>query len=571
MSSNTEYTNHLIEQAKQGRKNQFIELSLIFLPQIYSIVFGLVPNLDMSKKICTEVFYIVWKRIKHIEQKSMFETELREIAIVRSFLYLRNTDKIELDKSTIENLLSGTEEFFTEVEYAFLDLTYLQRVILVLNDKLELPVQRISEVLKISNEDKTREELHAGREILLKKFSDGKLSEFPEHGWVILNDCLMKLDKGIDQYLEDEVVEFISEYLQQSKLLLYGIFGKITPDKEFVDDLKKILLKEYSQKKDLKNLDKFSDNYSCVATKSKDVLFEKAFITSKTILPAVKENIAEIAPLKKIKSIFAYLLGFLGIVIIAYFVLNMSTNNWTLKNGEGSYKLNTTLSYIGKLSEDDNILTMNNSKVELESTKSSSIVIHSRSELKFNKIENDYTKLKLLSGTISVNNEGSKTITNDIIIESNEAEIVSANGRINISFSKDVGLEVNVIDGYADIKLDRFAFSLAKNYRFIKNRNKKYSIPVNINTKPQFIELIKNINLLNIDNRKVLEAIKISTRDDYFTLFNLILITDISTRKLLLNRLNTFYPIKLLVNWDKLLNLDKNEILFLKEFLFENL
>ncbi|MCF6270717.1 MAG: hypothetical protein L3J41_13465, partial [Melioribacteraceae bacterium] len=173
MNSNNKYTNHLINQSKLGRKHQFIELSLHFLPRIYSIVFGLVPNIKAAKKICAEVFYIIWKRIKLIKTDSDFEMELKEIAIVRSFIYLQNVEKIELDNVAIDDISKGNQEFFTQIEREFLQLTYIQRIILVLNDKLELPTKRIAEVLKTLNEEEIREELKSARGRLLKKFHEG--------------------------------------------------------------------------------------------------------------------------------------------------------------------------------------------------------------------------------------------------------------------------------------------------------------------------------------------------------------------------------------------------------------
>ncbi len=570
MSSNDKYTDHLINQAKQGRKNQFIELSLNFFPRIYSIVFGLVPNVEAAKKVCSEVFYIAWKRINTVKSDSDFALQLREIAIVRSFIYLQNVEEVELDGQAIENITKGDPEFFTQIEREFLKLTYKQRVILILNDKLELPTIRIAEVLKTLNQEEIMEELHSARETLLIKFPDGKLADFPEHGWAILNDCLMKLDKGIDQYLEDEVVEFISEYLQQSKSLLDGIFSKITPNDEIIDYLKDYLLKDSSNQKSKKDLDSFSNNYTSVSTNSEDVLFEKAFITPKTTMSDVKENIATIIPAKKNKFWAAILVVFISIFLLAYFYFNISDNSWNVKKGNGIFLVNGNQNQIAELKDGAKISTNNNSKVEILNNNNSNIIILENSNLKLDRIENNFTKFSLLEGSVIVNNiinKKKETTSEEKLIEIkvNGIEVISQEGLLNISFSKETGLEVNVVNGYAEIRFNKIVFSLTKNYRFIKERNNKYSIPFNINSKQKLIELVTNINQHIIDSRMVHEVIQISTQNDYFTLFNLLLICDVSSRKLILNKLNVFFPIKLFFDWDKLVKLEKNEIQFLKD------
>lgn len=571
MSSNSIYIQNLIEQAKLGRKSQFIELSLEFLPRTYSIVFGLVPNIEAAKKVCTEVFYIIWKRIETIKSDTDFTLQLREIAIVRSFLYLQNVEEIELDGLAIQKITKGESEFFTKIEREFLKLTYIQRVILVLNDKLELPNIRIAEVLKTLSQEEIMEELHSAREILLKEFPDGKLEEFPEHGWAILNDCLMKLDKGIDQYLEDEVVEFISEYLQQSKDLLDGIFNKITPDDEIVVYLKDYLLRESANQKTKKDLAAFSNSYRSVSAKSKDVLFEKAFIKPKTTMSDIKEVLTVITPTKKTRSRLPYFLGFIGIVLLAYFLLNSGKNVWLPQKAEGSFKIGENLSRDSELSENTNIFTKRNSIVEIENNNSSSIIIQANSNLILDELESDFTKFSLLAGDISIINKKTKSFEKRLIkIKVNDVGIISNRGKLDISFSKENGLEVNVESGFSEVQLDKVTYCLVKNYQFIKTNNNKHLIPFRKNATHKFIKLIKSVNPQNVDKLAILNIIKSSSKKDYLTLYNLILISDKPSRKLLLDKLNTFFPLKTLFVWNKLVDLEKNEIEFFKNFLVEN-
>ena len=574
MSSNAEYIKDLIERSKQGRKPQFVELSISFLPRIYSIVFGLVPNMEVAKKVCAEVFYIVWKKIKSIESDSDLLLHLGEIAIVRSFMYLQNVEEIELDGLAIQNITKGDPNFFTKVEREFLKLTYIQRVILVLNDKLELPTNRIAEVLKTLNEEEIREELHSAREILLKKFPDGKLAEFPEHGWAILNDCLMKLDKGIDQYLEDEVVEFISEYLQQSKNLLDGIFGKITPNDEIVDYLKDYLLKDTSNKKTKKDLTKFSENYKSVSANSTDVLFEKAFTTPPK--PNIDEKLAA-PPIsgKNTKTWLALVIGFVSIAILSYFFLNSSANSWNLERGNGVITLNGSINHVATLNEGDKISTNNHSRTEICNSNSSNIVLLDKCNLTLTDINNDYTIFSLLDGTLLVDNTAYKgeEITPEsrlIKIKANGLEIISKKGLLSIKLSKNDGLNLEIESGFAKVLIDASIYYLTENYRFIQNQNNKYFLPFRINANAKLIESIKTLNPLSIDNVVIMEIIKHSSKNDYLTLFNLFLISDLSSRKLLLNKLNEYYPLKTFFVWKNLIELKKRDVEFLTIFLFEN-
>ncbi|MCF6271028.1 MAG: hypothetical protein L3J41_15045 [Melioribacteraceae bacterium] len=575
MSGNSEYIKALIDRAKQGRKSQFLELSLEFLPRIYSIVFGLVPNMEAAKKVSAEVFYIIWKRINLVKSDSDFILQLKEIAIVRSFLYLQNVEKIELDGLAIQKITKGDPNFFTKVEREFLKLTYIQRVILVLNDKLELPTTRIAEVLKTLTEEEIREELHSAREILLIKFPDGKLAEFPEHGWAILNDCLMKLDKGIQQYLEDEVLEFISEYLQQSKSLLDGIFSKITPDDEIVDFLKEYLLKVSVNKKTKEDLTKFSNNYTSVSAKTTEVLFEKAFTSSKTTLSDINKNLAAIIPARRTKFRVALIIGFITIALSMYFYLSITENTWNVNKGDGIFKLNDNQNQIAELTEGDEISTTGNSNVEIINSNSSNIILLANSTLILNEVKANFTKFSLLNGSLAVNSivpqKRGITSENKIIkIEANGVEVISQKGELIISSSKESGLVVNIESGFAELKLEKAIYYLAEDYVFIKKQNNKHTIPFRKNANYELIELIKAVNPQDIDKLTIMEIIKNSTRNDYLTLFNLLLISDISNRELILNKLNIFFPLETLFVWKNLVNLERNEINFLKDFLLEN-
>jgi DNA-directed RNA polymerase specialized sigma24 family protein len=565
----------LIHQAKEGRKNQFIELSLIFLPSIYSIVFGLVPNIEAAKKICAEVFYIAWERIKLIKEDSSFETELEEIAIVRSFLYLENTEKIELDEAELSNITKGNNELFTKVEREFLQLTYKQRVILVLNDKLELPTIRIADVLKTLSVDEIREELHSAREILLKKFPDGKLAEFPEHGWAILNDCLMKLDKGIDQYLEEDILEFISQYLLQSKSLIFGVFNKITPDDDIINYLKKFLLKEPADEKTKKTLTTFSNNFESVTAKNTDVSFEKAFIPADSPLANLKENLSGNTVPVKTKSRLVYLLLIVGFALVAYFIFNRTENTWIPKKGNGNFELNNNLNHLIELTEKSNISTTGNSEVEIINNNSSKIKLLGNSNLTLDKLEGDFTKFTLFEGSLVINNNTTAKKENSsdkrsIKIEVNRAEIISQKGQLTIDFSKLSGLVVTIKTGNAEVKLANATYYLAKDYQFSINKDNKHIIPFYKNSNYRLIELIKNIKPQNINKLEIIEIINNSSKNDYLTLFNLLLISEESDRKLLLNKLNEFFPLKSLFVWDKLVNLEKSEIDFFQTFILEN-
>lgn len=163
-----DYINMLINAAKQGRKNSFLDLCEFNLKKIYNFCLRMVADKKLAEVITEEVFNQAWNSIKSVRDDVPFELWLRGIALVTSLDEIRTKrrqNELNISSKSIEESKDKYENFL-------LKLDDKERIIFLLHEIEGYKHNEISDVLYEYSFDEIKSTNIATREKLLKEFAD---------------------------------------------------------------------------------------------------------------------------------------------------------------------------------------------------------------------------------------------------------------------------------------------------------------------------------------------------------------------------------------------------------------
>ncbi len=129
-SENTTYINYLIEISKSGRQRGFLDLCEIILPNVFTVVFRLVNDTDLAKRITTRTLVNAWDEMKDFDIRQSFVDWIKNEAILFSIEELsKNTMLFQI---SIEKSKKDPEA--KDLDSLIMSLPPMSRVIFVLHD-----------------------------------------------------------------------------------------------------------------------------------------------------------------------------------------------------------------------------------------------------------------------------------------------------------------------------------------------------------------------------------------------------------------------------------------------------
>lgn len=129
-NENTTYINYLIEISKSGRQRGFLDLCEIILPNIYTVVFRLVNDAGLAKKITADVLMRAWGEIKTFDMRKSFIEWIKSIAIFLAMDELTKNSNLFQNAAGEENRDLKTKDLENLIKL----LSPINRVIFVLHD-----------------------------------------------------------------------------------------------------------------------------------------------------------------------------------------------------------------------------------------------------------------------------------------------------------------------------------------------------------------------------------------------------------------------------------------------------
>lgn len=129
-SENTTYINYLIEISKSGRQRGFLDLCEIILPNIFTVVFRLVNDTDLAKRITAKTLVNAWSEIKGYDIRQPFIDWIKNEAILFSIDELsKNTSLFQTS-----NEKSKKDPEANNLDGLITSLPPMSRIIFVLHD-----------------------------------------------------------------------------------------------------------------------------------------------------------------------------------------------------------------------------------------------------------------------------------------------------------------------------------------------------------------------------------------------------------------------------------------------------
>ena len=175
---------YLIQKSKKGDRSAFGQIVLNYSEYIYSIVFRIVNNEAEVEDVAQEVFIQAWQRLKYFdENKAKFSTWLYTIATRKAIDVYRKTRrevKVNVDESITD--ICNTEQRLANkdmlnlIERATVDLSEVQRVVLILRDFEDLNVQEVVQITGYS-EKKIKDNLYVARQKIRKRLKKHLIAE----------------------------------------------------------------------------------------------------------------------------------------------------------------------------------------------------------------------------------------------------------------------------------------------------------------------------------------------------------------------------------------------------------
>ncbi|MDP3580595.1 MAG: RNA polymerase sigma factor [Ignavibacteria bacterium] len=129
-SENTTYINYLIEISKTGRQRGFLDLCDIILPNVYTVVFRLVNDTDLAKRITSKTLVDAWGEMKDFDIRQPFVNWIKNAAVLHSIDELAKNPA--LFQTSIEKSIKNPEA--KDLESLIKSLPPLSRIIFVLHD-----------------------------------------------------------------------------------------------------------------------------------------------------------------------------------------------------------------------------------------------------------------------------------------------------------------------------------------------------------------------------------------------------------------------------------------------------
>ncbi|MDH7603652.1 MAG: sigma factor-like helix-turn-helix DNA-binding protein [Melioribacter sp.] len=159
---NTNYVNYLIELSQNGRKSAFIDLCEINLTNVFTIIYRLTAEYDLSKKLTVVTFLEAWEKIKNYDFKISFVLWIKNIAISHA---LENLNRLSISTQDI----NPTEDRLKNLENIIMNLDYERRIIFVLHDLEGYTYEEIANFLHSDFIDEIKTKLIEIRNYLINK------------------------------------------------------------------------------------------------------------------------------------------------------------------------------------------------------------------------------------------------------------------------------------------------------------------------------------------------------------------------------------------------------------------
>lgn len=132
ITENTNYVNYLIELSQSGRKNAFFDLCEINLKNVFTTVYRLLADYELSKKVTLKALLDAWDKIRTYDYKIAFALWLKGFAVRAAISNL--FDRLNINRNYERSNFNNYSQDEKNLEHLIMNLDYYRRIIFVLHD-----------------------------------------------------------------------------------------------------------------------------------------------------------------------------------------------------------------------------------------------------------------------------------------------------------------------------------------------------------------------------------------------------------------------------------------------------
>ncbi|MBU0474941.1 MAG: hypothetical protein KKF62_12375 [Bacteroidetes bacterium] len=561
MSRNSKYDSLLLQEAKRGRNNSYINLATIYLHKIFSLTFELIPIKEQAVNISSDVLSEMWFGLGKIEDLNGFINSLERTVILKCVNFLSKNNIELLNDDLINNLSSELNIPILPIEREIFKLNTFERICVVLVDQVGLNIDFVSRLYKEKELNEILETLNNTRQKLIRKFPSEIYTKFNDEQWSKINLYLKTTLSEETLEIDDNLIKLVSNYEACSIEIMQDLLRHLIPDQKIIENLRDFIFIEDSKRN---VIDKNFQDLGAIKKPKKEKINYK-YDKQRTFS----------------KKTFIKIIGFFVIIFVlsaAYFFISNLPESWKISDEIALVILNGKNAKTNELKEGDKITTASSRTTEILCDKKASLKILENSDLLLSKVTSSENIFELKSGAIKFNSAFESTEEyeqdgNNYKIMFDNSEISTKKSMFSLSLNAASGFYLVMNKGWLKLTMKKYNHPIfcVNNYNIKYDNSYSLVLPYNISASEEFIIAINQLSKIPTDESSLRYIINNARGRDALTLWHLLSISDSAKIKLILKKLDQILLFDLVKEFDKTESLSEKTKHDLLKFIISDL
>lgn len=558
---NNDYIEFLVNSAKSGRKNAFLELSDFYLKKIFSLCFFITADINISKILTKRIFLKTWEDIKNFNSENLFSEWFYDLAIRLIYDELKTKyiatylvdDKESVDEKSITDKLNPIEKVILELEQD-------DRFIFVLHDIEKYSLDKIGRIIENNDIEKQGAHLFNVRDEVLQNLGildeETQIKLLGRYNEILsaknsdeLSGKLEPLSVGKEKHYE--LVYFFTT--------LNSFQPEITPPEDIRESIFNELFKQGLEEKTKHQKEeelrlfakrKLEKESGPSKDKKEKVSRIKPPKTAKTEKKPLNIKLPKLAS----KRVFTFAFFTCVIIAVAYYYTFFQKNTpWEVELITGRYRISNG-SEATKIFEKQTLISNDDSEVLIKIPEMGSIKLLEASELTLNKGTKSLSEVILLKGAMEVT---TGSVPSGLITNCGQIQVIDLGSISSLSFKAPGDSRIEVIRGLVEVKLGNDFVYLIRSHICDTRLGAKPGIPYRKNTSQELIGELKNLQYQNGGFEALTKIINAANEQDVITLWHLFPRVELTERELVYSKITEYFPLSQGIEKREIMNLDQ--------------
>jgi DNA-directed RNA polymerase specialized sigma24 family protein len=548
MNHTDSYYNYLLECAKSGSIESFVELCELLHQDVFCTAFQLVDDYDLAFDITKKTFTSVWNNVDRYEGKKDCNYWIRELTIILCFFQIKEKQEQKTARAITYAHMAKVEE--NPVEEAYASLNFYQKIAVILATKLKFSLYDMRNVFEDLSEVDVRDMYRDAVFKLTKSSHRTALNKLSHEEIQFMVNAEERGDIKLSGF-DGSILYSIDKFKDE----LDNIFTGIKPDPSLLEEVKE----QFVVEKDKEETDAAASAFK--EKKQKSSKYDKAiksaidefFIKQKLFLST--KNIKKYSVAGHLNSSLIGVSLLLLSIIVVYYSIEMGKSNtpWQVETQAGYHKI-TGEDYLDVLYENDIIKTESGSDVSIKINEFGILNVKGKSELRLYNGQASDNVIYFNGDSLEFSSEQKPFMLKELEEDHTltiELEMCTLNSiATDFTILNSIRFyELYVNNGWVDIQYNKKKLVVGKGYW--KDLKNDISIPIFRETSDIVKDVANDPSLLSLKMERMLPELE---KYDLLTIWHLMNLAPKNERNLIIDKIEEMLPI-----------LDKSTILGLRK------